>query len=60
MFGASALKLIKFGFDFSTMEIVLLLTGMSVAFFVSVIAIKFLLGYVKRMILKLLAGIELF
>ncbi|HOQ17830.1 MAG TPA: undecaprenyl-diphosphate phosphatase [Defluviitaleaceae bacterium] len=48
MFGASALKLIKFGFDFSTMEIVLLLTGMSVAFFVSVIAIKFLLGYVKK------------
>ena len=60
MFGASALKLIKFGFNFTGMEVALLLTGMIVAFIVSVIAIKFLLGYIKRMILKLLVGIGLF
>ncbi|NLL19426.1 MAG: undecaprenyl-diphosphate phosphatase [Clostridia bacterium] len=48
MFGASAVKLVKFGFEFSGMELTILLTGMIVAFVVSVIAIKFLLGYIKR------------
>jgi undecaprenyl-diphosphatase len=48
MFGASALKLIKFGFDFTGMEIAILLTGMIVAFIVSVIAIRFLLVYIKN------------
>lgn len=48
MFGASLLKLVKFGFAFSGAEIVLLLTGMAVAFLVSVLAIKFLMNYIKR------------
>ena len=48
MFGASALKLVKFGFSFTGMEVAILLTGMLVAFFVSIAAIKFLLGYIKR------------
>lgn len=48
MFGASALKLVKFGFNFSGMEFAVLLTGMTVAFLVSVIAIKFLMSYIKR------------
>ncbi len=48
MFGASALKLVKFGFNFTGLEIAILLTGMVVAFFVSIAAIKFLLGYIKR------------
>lgn len=48
MFGASALKLVKFGFAFSGMEIAILLTGMIVAFVVSVLAIRFLLGYIKN------------
>ncbi|HHV99130.1 MAG TPA: undecaprenyl-diphosphate phosphatase [Clostridiaceae bacterium] len=48
MFGASALKLVKFGFNFTGNEIVLLLTGMIVAFVVSVLAIKFLMGYIKN------------
>jgi undecaprenyl-diphosphatase len=48
MFGASALKLKKFGFDFTGMEISVLLTGMIVAFAVSVIAIRFLLRYIKN------------
>jgi undecaprenyl-diphosphatase len=48
MFGASALKLAKFGFSFTGMEIVILLTGMIVAFVVSVIAIRFLMRYIKN------------
>ena len=48
MFGASLLKIVKFGFAFSGAEIVLLLTGMAVAFLVSILAIKFLMNYIKR------------
>lgn len=48
MFGASFLKLIKFGFAFTGMELGILLTGMIVSFVVSVVAIRFLMGYVKR------------
>lgn len=48
MFGASALKLLKFGFDFTGTEISILATGMVVAFVVSIIAIKFLMSYIKR------------
>ena len=48
MFGASFIKLVKFGFQFSGMELVVLLTGMVVAFVVSVGAIQFLLGYIKK------------
>ena len=48
MFGASALKLVKFGFDFTTIELAVLLTGMAVAFVISVVAIKFLMSYIKR------------
>ena len=53
MFGASALKLVKFGFHFTGMETVILLVGMVVAFIVSIAAIKFLLGYIKRNDFKL-------
>lgn len=48
MFGASALKLLKFGFDFTGTEISILATGMVVAFVVSIIAIKLLMSYIKR------------
>ena len=48
MLGASALKLVKFGFNFSGSEILILLTGMVVAFAVSVGAIMFLMGYIKK------------
>jgi undecaprenyl-diphosphatase len=47
MFGASALKLVKFGFSFTGLELAILITGMLVAFLVSLMAIKFLLGYIK-------------
>ena len=48
MFGASALKMIKFGFNYTFMQVVILLVGCLVAFIVSVIAIKFLLSYIKK------------
>lgn len=48
MFGASALKLYKFGFTYTSAEIITLLLGMIVAFLVSILAIKFLLGYIKK------------
>lgn len=48
MFGASALKLVKFGFAFTTEELMILLVGMVVAFVVSILAIRFLMGYIKR------------
>lgn len=48
MFGASLLKIVKFGLSFSGTEIVILLTGILVSFFISLIAIKFLMGYIKK------------
>lgn len=48
MFGASALKILKFGFAYSAMEIAVLLTGCVVAFVVSIIVIKLLLSYIKK------------
>ncbi|MCI9315071.1 MAG: undecaprenyl-diphosphate phosphatase [Lachnospiraceae bacterium] len=48
MLGASLLKVVKFGFAFTGEEITILLTGMAVAFFVSVIVIRFLMGYIKK------------
>lgn len=48
MFGASALKLVKFGFDFTSQELLILFVGMAVAFVVSILAIKFLMSYIKK------------
>ena len=48
MFGASLLKLVGFGFAFNVQEAVLLIVGMMVAFVVSLIAIRFLLKYIKK------------
>lgn len=48
MFGASLLKLVKFGFNFTGTEMAILLVGMAVAFVVSVLAIKFLMSYIKK------------
>jgi undecaprenyl-diphosphatase len=47
MFGASAIKLLKFGFHFTGLEVAILAVGMIVAFVVSILAIRFLLGYIK-------------
>ena len=48
MFGASLLKILKFGFSFTGTEVMILIVGMVVAFVVSIIAIKFLMGYIKK------------
>lgn len=48
MFGASLLKLLKFGLVFTGSEIIVLTVGMVTAFVVSVLAIKFLMGYIKK------------
>lgn len=48
MAGASLLKLLKFGFAFTGTELAVLAVGMVVAFVVSLVAIRFLMGYVKR------------
>ena len=48
MFGASFLKLVKYGFHYTGMEVTILVVGMLVAFIVSIVAIKFLLGYIKK------------
>jgi undecaprenyl-diphosphatase len=47
MFGASLLKIYKFGLTFTHDELTILVTGMIVAFIVSILAIKFLVGYIK-------------
>lgn len=48
MFGASLLKIIKFGFNFSQIEAFILLIGMVTAFVVSMLTIRLLMGFVKR------------
>lgn len=48
MFGASLLKIVKFGLVFTSTELIVLIVGMVVSFLVSIVAIKFLLGYIKK------------
>lgn len=48
MFGASLLKLLKFGLAFTANELIILVVGVLVAFVVSILAIKFLVGYIKK------------
>lgn len=48
MFGASLIKVLKFGLSFTTGEAILLVSGMATAFIVSLVVIKFLMGYIKK------------
>jgi undecaprenyl-diphosphatase len=48
MFGASLLKIVKFGFNFTSLELIILLVGMAVAFLVSLFVIRFLMAYIKK------------
>lgn len=48
MFGLSFVKLLKFGFSFTATELSILIVGMVVAFVVSLLVIKFLMGYIKK------------
>ncbi len=48
MFGASLLKILKFGFVFTSTEVSILLIGMITAFLVSILSIKFLMRYIQK------------
>ncbi|MER2063698.1 MAG: undecaprenyl-diphosphate phosphatase [Alkalibacterium sp.] len=48
MMGASLLKLVGFGFNFSPEELVILLVGCIFSFVVSIFAIKFLMNYIRK------------
>lgn len=52
MFGASLLKVVKYalesGFAFKAQEVLLLLLGCGVSFGISIVAIKFLMQYIKK------------
>ena len=48
MFGASLIKLLGFGFNFTPEELVVLLVGSVASFIVSVFAIKFLIRYIQN------------
>lgn len=48
MFGASAIKLLKFGFNFTSQQMIILLVGMITAFVVSIVVIKLLMSYIKK------------
>jgi len=48
MFGASLLKMVKFGWHYSGAEVLILIVGMATAFVVSILSIKFLLKYIKN------------
>ena len=48
MFGASLLRMLKFGFVFSNSEWMILLVGTFVAFVSSILAIRFLMQYIRR------------
>ena len=47
MFGASLLKIVKYGLAFSGMEMAILAVGMIVAFVVSILVIRFLMDYIR-------------
>ena len=53
MIGMSGLKLIKFGLNFSSAEVIILAVGCIVAFLVSVLVIRFLMSYIKKKDFKL-------
>lgn len=48
MFGASLLRLMRFGLSFTGLELAILLIGMAVAFGVSVLVIRFLMDYIRK------------
>lgn len=48
MFGLSAIKILKFGFTFTSAELFVLTLGMAIAFAVSVLVISFFMGYIKK------------
>ena len=60
MFGASLLKIAKFGLAFTSTELMILLVGCIVAFVTSMIVIKFLMGYIKKHDFKVFGWYRIF
>ena len=60
MFGLSGIKLLKFGFHFTTIEAVTLLVGCAVAFAVSMFVLRALLNYVKKHDYKIFGAYRIF
>ena len=58
MVGVSLLKIIAFGFSFTSAELITLIVGCVVAFLVSVVVIKFLMSYIKRKDFKVFGKLE--
>lgn len=48
MFGASLLKLVKFGLAFTSAELAILIVGMIISFAISIVVIKFFMNYIKK------------
>lgn len=48
MFGASLLKMVKFGWHYTGAEILIMVIGMATAFLVSILSIKFLMRYIQN------------
>ena len=48
MFGAGLMEMVDFGFHYSAQEMIILLIGMIVSFGVSMVVIKFFMGYIKK------------
>ena len=53
MFGASGVKLLKYGLNYTGAEVITLLVGMIVAFVVSLFVIRFLMDFIKRYSFKI-------
>ena len=56
MFGLSAIKILKFGFTFTSAELFVLTLGMAIAFAMSVLVISFFMGYIKKHDFKVFGG----
>ncbi len=60
MFGASLLKVVKFGFAFTGLELAVLLVGTVVAFGVSLFVLRFLMSYIKKHDFKIFGWYRIF
>lgn len=60
MFGASLLKVVKFGFEFTSLELTLLIVGTLVSFIVSLFVLRFLMGYIKKHNFKIFGWYRIF
>ena len=48
MAGASLLKILKFGLDFTGTQVFILILGMAISFIVAVYTVKYLMGYIRK------------